>query len=615
MLATIRLELRRLVPLALVLLGAAVLFGLMDVLLNSRKPEFLGVSYYYCLMLAVLVSFGGATFARTAANPESRFLWLWPVSRLRMVLVRVPLYLALGALTIVFSFLICGLMLHFGGHDPWAVLFHEILFEPWFLPVGVAVLCLVFSLTLLWSQVLETALAVLLVLVTGAGLLSAGVWLLTRHLPAAYGPFLNPAAGEALTGEHGLTGTVTWLGAALALLALLAAGIGAVRAPLLETRRRAAVSLTALGLLLIGAAAVALPVLFPLTNPPPERLGELLGSEGGMLYSASLIVDETGRHALMSADSSGLWAIDLQSGDRRHLSRGDVGWIQITGSGPLVAFNIYGQVWVADLETGRLRRAPSVGYPFTLSPTGRYWLQVDGQGLRMISSDRETLLLGTDDVLLGWAPDERAAYVAREYMGKRSIRRVSLPDGAERVIARGVQVMGISSGVSPAGEWISQYAHTPTRDGDVLSSIISTRTGKTFDFQGVPEAWSADDRYLWVHLRRPSMQLRVLDTETQSFVATIGPKQLGGGRPYGVWAEPQHRRVIFAASAGKEFRAQRTYWSADISGKDLRKIGTLTASMWGVSNEGKLVMNDETTVFLLDPETLEKRVLLELPGQ
>ena len=617
--AIIRHELRRLLPLALVLLGAAVLFGLMDVGLNARRVQFLGISFYYCLVLAAFASFGGAYFARTGNNPESRFLGLWPVSRLRVVLVRVSLYLVLGALTVLLSFLISGGILRLGGHDPWQILFGDVLYEPFFLPVGLTLLALIFSLTLLWSQMLEAALSVLLVLVTGAGLTGGLVWLATYYLPAYHGPRLALVVGAALT-ESGVPTVAAWTMAVLAVLTLAAAILGAVRAPLLETKRRAGLSLISLTVLLAVALIAGLLVAFPLTQP---RGIAVPGANGVTSRWVDAEVDGTGRHVVLSnySPDARLWAVDLQSGQSRLLSRAGSDWVETTASGEKAAFEAYGHVWMADLKTGRLRRLPDISYgPTCMSPTGRYWLNMGPLGPSgpagppVISDGHDNIPLGAGTMVLGWTADERAAY-ALTNTPDRSLLRISLPDGAVWTVARHLPLISPwQPGLSPSGKWLAVETPSVGLRPRPQFALISTSTGNLRAFDGFPTgAWSADDRYLWSY--DPSQNgrvLSVLDTQTMAFVRIIGSRQLAGRYPGLPHVDPQHRRVYFRA--GLRGQPGHTYWAADVSGANLREIGFLNAALWGVAADGSLVMGDNSSLFLWNPQTLEKQVLVGVMG-
>lgn len=610
----IRYELRRVWPIGLVLLASAALFGGLDVALNARRAQCPGISLYYCALLAVVLAFGAAAFARTGRDRDSRFLSLWPVSRGAAALVRVLLYLLLAALGIVFAFVLCGAVLSLGGRDPWDLLFREVLYQPWSLPGGLAVLALGFGFGLLWTQLTETAVAVPLVAVSGAALTAGLSWLILSFVPTRFGPWMSPAIGDALAHSDLSPLLVVKIAVALAALALAAALIGAVRAPLLETKRRAAVSFGALGLLLATLAVIALPFVFPLRQPPPQWLSEATAQRAGVLYSEDIILDESGRRGLIQSTGPGaaLWTLDLRTGQLRRLTRGQPDIVELTASGNLATFEVYGHGWVADLNTGRLRHLQTLGPTVTtLSPTGRYRVAIGQNGQTIVTDGRAVIPLGLSEMLLGWQGE--AALFTMSSDPNHVVRRVSLPDGAARVIATKVPITPWERNLSPGGRWVVGRVFKPHTKRQLRFGLLDTTTGQYRELPGQKtDLWSADERYLWTadNWWGSPHGLRVLDTQTMKLGPPIGPAQLDGNIPSLPFTDPQRQRVYFRARPLQH--PGDAYWTADITGGHLRKVGDIHAALWGVSAEGQLVMHDNQTLFLFDPRTREHKVLLTL---
>ena len=266
---------------------------------------------------------------------------------------------------------------------------------------------------------------------------------------------------------------------------------------------------------------------------------------------------------------TGLWAIDLGSGDERlvvdpaaldegHLPAAErarrervretsIGVVAYAAddAGRVVAFAAGGELMVADVDSSEVRRL-DVGkdvYDPRVDPTGRFVAYMSGDALHVVAVD------GSDDRVLASDPAEavswgRAEFVAAEEMG-RARGFWWAPDGTSLLAAR-VDETSVNIW------WISDPAHpdrppTPVRypqagspNADVSLHVLDLSGGR------VEVHWDRDTfPYLahvaWTNDRGPLLQVFTRDQRRAVVLAVdpaSGAAQVAADDHDDVWVEP-----------------------------------------------------------------------------
>lgn len=613
-------DFRRLLPYCLCVVAAVAVLSFLDVALGYWGQVLEGLSQWLTLFLVLFVTVAGALVGRAANTEEERFFLLWPVTRWQVWLARLAVHLPLTAATVAAAIAVCGLFLSLGdggsfaaGLSGFAGPGREALS-----PVG---LLLLFACTFLWAQTLETVPAVVLAAALGAGLTVGVHFLLTALLPPYWGPWLRDSVAPTLTERNGVL--TAWTQSALAVLVLLAAGIGFGQVPLLEQRRRAGQALAALGCLLLLGGALTLPVVFDWRLPRPARVSNVVVPPAG----DCLLLEGQSRYRPERGEPQ-LWSVSLPEGRLHLLSRGMAALWGYSTQGTWVGFSVCGQDWLADPRTGRLRRLRQAT-GIAPSPSGRYFLICGQDDARELTDGVHTVNLDPRAQLLGWSPTESLVYTltppARAGVALPTVlRQVRLATGAARELCRFVgQFQWLANSetlVSPGGQWIAgrldppDLARGPRPPGwRPTLALINTTTGRLTRFPRLltTACWTADDRYLWCLQRHTPRvnELVVLDTATLSVVRHLA-RLPDGSQPRYPYVNPAGDRVYFRSSPPG--RPGDTYWSAAADGTDLRCLGDVHAAVWGVARGDDLVLTDGRSLFLWNTRTQARRALLAL---
>lgn len=605
-------ELRRTLPMAGVILVAALVFGLADLLVNWHRALYVGISYWFCVMMAGLIAVGAGLVGRAANTPDLRFLLLWPTTRARIWLVKLLMSLFVGAMTIIGSFVLCAALLALRGYDPLGVFRDQMSFPTGFWRyIFPAALLLAFALSFFWSQMVEAGLTLVLTIVSWLALTGGAVFVLVLVLPGRLGPWLRFSPAFLDT-----TAKMAFMLTVALVLSIVVAGAAAVafwRIPLLETRRRAGTALLAVVVLLALAALATLPLLLDFA---PLKLAGV----------GHLELDNTGHRILLQGTSlcdtqevEGIWSLDPISGKLRLLVR-HAYLPEYPPGGRKFLVNIYGFSWLADLDTGRLSRygalySGSIG----LSPQGRYFLKVDyrrGDPWIALADGRVIVPLGRDAQVIGWDANDAAVYVSMSASGTGSLPReawrIALPGGEQKRICQLDSDFLADWQSLHSGKWIVGRSNIDPRTPATI--FVDTRNGQVHRVSGFEpsQVWSADERYVWGRAWTPDhKQARVvLDTTTFCIVSRIGRERLQGQGPGLPYTSPQRDWVYFNSYGGHR---EMALWRADLSGQHLQRLGSVSASVSGVMANNELLMQSAQSLTLLNPQTMQQRVLLTLP--
>ena len=132
--------------------------------------------------------------------------------------------------------------------------------------------------------------------------------------------------------------------------------------------------------------------------------------------------------------------------------------------------------------------------------------------------------------------------------------------------------------------------------------------------------WTPGDRYVWLRTVRRAEErepryLEVFDTERRETVRRITLEDLDGMLPANVNASPHSEDVLIFSyrKPGREI-TDRRWWLADADGTNLRETDIKDDDrVWGWTHDGDLVIWTDKGVERLDPDTMQRRVIRDLP--
>jgi hypothetical protein len=612
-----------------------------DVTYNWHEKWWPGISIAFCVVINLVAALvGGAnTFARETTS-HLAFLGVQPVTRRQVWLGKLLVTFVSLVLLAGLSFGLCGGMLARRGYNGFAAFG---LNRPGDLAACAVIAVGLFAAAVLWSTILRSAIGAAAAAVLTAGACVLTWWLLTtQYLPARWGPWLGllPGFSAPVANAAALCG-----GAA----ALAASAYGFLRAPLLESRRRAGVTVVVfLALLLLGSLA-SLSLALCRGPHAPENLAEVLVDPSGRW-----ITIQSSHVTSPNADAYGaLWVMDTEGRHLRRLSRGPVVGHEWAPCGDRLVLG-FGQEaaghsgrawnWLADPRRGPLRRLPALehqqvgppGESHLWSSRGTYLLaRRDGSSFWVTDGRREILRVNHSlDSVLGWSPDEKTLYLseappgfpAPSAGGTIPYFAVSLPGGEERVIAKLPDTIA-PVGLTGDGRWIVANRWTSDQQGHEDRAgllLIDTTSGAEHalgDLRTYPWEWSPDGRYLWCDDYRtfvPRRGLALVDTTRLAVVAKIGPEKVTGRWPYlpvvSVRGDLIYLPASSAASPHQSPRREMALYVAQVDGSGLRGLGPASSRFAGWTYDDQLIFWDglKDTITSLDPATGEPTIIYSL---
>lgn len=595
---------------------------------SPPKTAFMVAWVVWWLLSPFLAALWGAhALARERSHGTLEWFGALPVSRRRAWAVKLGVSLALLAVFCAVMFELNRLMGYWWPAPKHA---NPNLFEPfWFVLVPPFLFfCVGFAISGTRRQTFESVLVTVL-----AVLLLTGAWALLAAdvLPRFWGPQL----GIIYNVLH--LSTLAWLSGTLGAAFLVASAVGWMGVPLLSSGRRyRRTAGWAAGLAVLGTMGFVVGVRY-LGQPQPgdmRHLGHARTSPDGEWIA----FDDQRRGDLSMEHDAGLWVMRPDGTDLRCLARGPVqDWVWETDS-QRVLFT-WGNVftpdeilpelrlwlWDAQVANGRLRRLAEaeadVRVGQDLSSRGEH-ARFGPHFLRLGS--RPGLVaaqLPESARFRGWGPNNSGFFFSTEE-GRR-LGFAAFPDGAVLSLETAPPETDFAE-VSPDGEWMV-YVTYPTSLGSrpEQQSARLARRGQTVvmripSIPWLPDAWSPDGRYLWLHKTRGT--ILVVDLSGPQIVREI--PILRGDNGYdrsSLFWSADGRRVAFSTQAGREPAFAVSVWTAQEDGTELKQVAQVVSGYYGVklagwTRDGRLIMvRDQTQIVAVDPDTGQQTALLTLP--
>ncbi len=643
-------EVRELLPAFVLILGAAITLGIADVWYNWDKERFVGISLGFCWLISMAAALlGGANVMARESRGQLSFLGCWPVSRARLWAVKVTVTVVMLALLLVLIHGACCGLLKMRGHDAWNI-YTEMIAMPQYLQI--ATLVALFGFTLMLSMLLRSAMAAAgLGILFGAAMLALYLYLAYDYLPARWGPWLGMWPPHTSEGTRAATFIV------IALLAVVTAGWGFMRTPLMESWRRVGRTFGTYGVLVGAGFVLTIATLLFAGKPALRALDWVQVSPTGHWVAVAGIADG-------SVDD--LWLLDVEGKRRRLICRGPVEEIGWSPGGDRLFLqwgwrSRYGENlagpwdWVVEVPSGHMRRLGTRAERYKswdwyeaerlCSPKGSYVPVGNRTFLTMMAGRAEYLDMPEEfsmGSVIGWAPDESGVYwyektqVERPTgiaaIGRTVIRVTRVPQVETRTVA---ELAGGWWGtqISPDGRWLVSQTRINARQGGqlppsaertyrmILRDLTSGQAHYFDDLSPVYRGWTPDGKHIWT-LRPPSAdgsrrneRLKLVDLRAAQIVRTIGDSELNGQMPSLVSISPRGDRMyVLSYNLDERDKYNNRYvWAAKPDGSDLRMVGKVDGSLEGWTHDGDLVIRSRATnrpLIRLDLDTGKQRVIL-----
>jgi len=616
-------EVRELAPGFWLLLGSSWALGVVDVAYNWREDRAAGLSLGFCWLMSMVAALlaGANSFARESRQ-QTTFLGSWPTSRGRIWLAKVLVPAAMWALLVALAFGACAGLLAMRGHDPTGALAEMTAFlaDEWWLTA--AVWALLFGAGVLVSVALPSPMgAALVAVVTCVGAAWGYVWLYDV-VPGWFGPHLGLVLPD--------IGEVSHLPPALVFLAVctIVSAVVARRGVFRAWPRRALLGLGGLALALAVTLWLGLAGAWVALRPDPPTA------------ASTVMVEGSGRFIIISSDSdSSIWAVGVEGGRLQPIARGpSLPLLSLIPRTPRVHLAWEGpggeQSWVADLAGGGLWRLPEGGG--SVSPAGSYCVTGGRSALTLhpigpAPHDAVRLAVGEKTKqIVGWSPDEETVYVSVEVGAsgvedhEQRLLAVRPFDGGEtRTIATLDPSVNFDS-ISPDGQWVDMYTRESWQSPDPPPehTLVHLHSGETVPLGELRpwwRGWTTDGRYLWCSSpyreEWTEMYVAVFDLERREVARTITVAETRGVVPYHGSISPYSAQVlIFAGRRSVEGEPRREWWLANPDGSHLRPaLIPPTARIAGRTHDGDVVVWEDGRIDRLDPDTGERRTIMELP--